>query len=1053
MKKSILNEIKRINNLMVENKLLNEQEQYIKKFFDSIDDILEKSDDIDNFKRTIDELKYKNIDDAQVLKNIDEIKDALKKEATKRTSYEKTLLSRADNVAKQLTDEFIKSIRKSLLNDIITSNQSYKALNDYAINFVNTKFIDPKFIDKSIEYWENTFKMNLFNNLEKQTELTNTQINEVVDILFQKWKKSDDYKKVLDYEQSNFINNEINKLLKSDEYKNSSSLDKTSLINNLRKNIKDKYKENYGETSTFNEIDDVFNKTLEEIKTSYEESYIKSMMLTLRGFPGIDELISMINTFSLGKKDALKKYQKQIDDIIVKIEKQELDPKYYKEITDMIKVISSEGKAFKDSANMFFDEFKEKLKKAFPEDDNKSKEIIEKINSFDELGQFFEKSSKYLTTGDKFKESIEIFRDAFGKKIKDESTSILKFNKGAVKRWFNFLLTGSLRSLDEWSQKISQKRRFMYIGKQVQGFNFKSYVDMYFRIWVTTNLIVPIAYNFVTTLLGYLISIPFSETEFGKKYREQGIIDIFWDSYKNDILDTFDVIIKSYNQTFGDVAPQDKNTLLDWTYDFLNAIIPFNSKIDDIWGFLSNSNYYLKKIDDKKDNIKKEIKDTTKNVKEKPKTEEEIKAENNKKVKDKIQEIANKINGYSTTIANYGKSSYTKFDPSVDEKKNLLSKIKYTGEDGTFDENKFIISVCNTSTPPLDGPVEWGKFIKDHCDDPKSLWLKEPQNESILKKGSIINEILKHFMEQDEEKTLKMKDWDEIFTFQKVDDKNPGKFKDVEIKMDVVMDRIPHWRKKYKKECEDLDNCDDDGEDDSFVRAVIDTHPDVVRILFTKGLAHITSSNDQEDLNEGLHKLLGLIREAKNVEVEVWSVYRHPSSPDKIWSLVKGDYKQKELASMDVKMQQSPPNSVEKQKNSLDELKKKESSSIKLLSTDEKKGMDGLPLPLKKKVREIIKKGWTTETPPSELIKFHKEDVMNSVFGDVIKVYKLKPNEEFFNFLKDSELDNSIKRGFCRSIYYVEKEFDLPEDKMSKVNDILGKCENKFEGKYGQNYL
>lgn len=156
---------------------------------------------------------------------------------------------------------------------------------------------------------------------------------------------------------------------------------------------------------------------------------------------------------------------------------------------------------------------------------------------------------------------------------------------------------------------------------------------------------------------------------------------------------------------------------------------------------------------------------------------------------------------------------------------------------------------------------------------------------------------------------------------------------------------------------------------------------------------------------------------------------------------------------MDVKMQQSPPNSVEKQKNSLDELKKKESNSINLLSKDEKSGLGTLPLPLKKKVDEVIKKGWTTETPTPQLMMFYKQDEMDSVFGNVIKIYKLKPNNDFFNFLKGSNIGDSIKRGFSRSIYYVEREFDLPEDVMSKVGNILDKCENKFSGLYGQNYL
>ena len=127
-------------------------------------------------------------------------------------------------------------------------------------------------------------------------------------------------------------------------------------------------------------------------------------------------------------------------------------------------------------------------------------------------------------------------------------------------------------------------------------------------------------------------------------------------------------------------------------------------------------------------------------------------------------------------------------------------------------------------------------------------------------KTDIIRSFKKILREEEERESFKMKDWDEIFTFQKMDEKNPGKFKDVEIKMRDVMDRIDHWRKRYKKECEENDEkgdkgCDD-GEDDSFVRSVIDTHPDVVRVLFTKGLANLTTSDEKIKMEEGFINIL-----------------------------------------------------------------------------------------------------------------------------------------------------------------------------------------------------
>ena len=50
-------------------------------------------------------------------------------------------------------------------------------------------------------------------------------------------------------------------------------------------------------------------------------------------------------------------------------------------------------------------------------------------------------------------------------------------------------------------------------------------------------------------------------------------------------------------------------------------------------------------------------------------------------------------------------------------------------------------------------------------------------------------------------------------------------------------------------------------------------------------------------------------------------------------------------------------------------------------------------------------------------------------------------------------MSNNIKRGFCRAIFYLEKERDFKQKTKEKIDSILDKCENKFDGKYGQNYL
>ena len=118
------------------------------------------------------------------------------------------------------------------------------------------------------------------------------------------------------------------------------------------------------------------------------------------------------------------------------------------------------------------------------------------------------------------------------------------------------------------------------------------------------------------------------------------------------------------------------------------------------------------------------------------------------------------------------------------------------------------------------------------------------------------------------------KHWKDTFKFQSYDEEN-AKYKDVKINMEDVMDRINHYRKKYD-------------EDDAFVRAVVDTHENVVKIMFTKDLAHLTESIKVV----GLANVLQMIREGRG-EMEIWSVAR---PADGNWFLVKGSFNKRELA-------------------------------------------------------------------------------------------------------------------------------------------------------------
>ena len=272
------------------------------------------------------------------------------------------------------------------------------------------------------------------------------------------------------------------------------------------------------------------------------------------------------------------------------------------------------------------------------------------------------------------------------------------------------------------------------------------------------------------------------------------------------------------------------------------------------------------------------------------------------------------------------------------------------------------------------------------------------------------------------------KHWKDTFTFKAQDEKNPGQYKEVKIKMEDVMDRINHYRKKYD-------------EDDSFVRAVIDTHEDVVKIMFTKDLANIHESATPR----GLALVLRTIKESRG-EMEIFSVAR-PANGN--WFLVKGDYTPNQLANMDLEKKEPQTKETEVNSKSEDDLKKKEESAINVLKRNEKEGIEDLPKKVRDKVREKMGKGWTTEIPPEVLKEYFTTSEINSIFNDKIVIYKLEPTREFFNSLVKYSARIVIKRGFCRTLKSGKNEFELSERQKMTVNHILNKCNTKYESKLG----
>ena len=403
--------------------------------------------------------------------------------------------------------------------------------------------------------------------------------------------------------------------------------------------------------------------------------------------------------------------------------------------------------------------------------------------------------------------------------------------------------------------------------------------------------------------------------------------------------------------------------------------------------------------------------------------------DHNKFYEARKKELEERILNIENILKNYKSNGDCETYPETCE------KINYRLDGGIF-YTKYTDNSGNQKTKPEDFGVglrgSLKKLESDHnkfvSDAKKSLGIKESRKTN----NQIINKIMRNVKSQlfeskrfDEDD---YKHWKDTFTFQSVDEKNPGQYKDVKLNMDDVMDRIPHYRKKYD-------------EDDSFVRAVVDTHENVVRFMFTKDLANIREGYSAV----GFAKILQQIRESRG-EMEIWSVAR-PASGN--WFLVKGDFTPKELMGMDLEKNEPSDKEPKKRENSLETLKKKELTSSNSLKNDEKSGFNELPKIVKKKLRDKFNFGWTTEEPNQNLMSYYDESEVKSVFGDDIKIYKLNANEEFFDYISQYSDSLPIKRGFCRSIQLSKNKIELTKKQKEKVRYVLNLCQNKFKDNLG----
>jgi hypothetical protein len=1090
--KFLLNELSRINELMGDKSILNEQGRArigqaginaLKSIFKLEDDALKIGDNVTDAGRIAREVI--DTGDQFLIKQQGEIFDALKKwEGNQATAKETALLNKAVLAVEKLTDTEISKIRQGAISDYLTKDPNMINVSSNMNNAID-EIIVSKFENNdpiTLEELETIYR-NAGYNLAISNGKSEKFANEIADVWLNKWRRSDKYKKLFKDGE------EITTISKRVDPNNPITTSKKSTDFITKKNETTKI-----ENRPFEDVEFFDERRVSELGY-LNKFYIKQIEPYTRWWLGQlkllwdDLFLKNVNKYIDDFNDSVKR---GFDQYV--LERGKVNNAYFMDIIEKFQKIPRRGNneipgLYNNIYNFLWDDFISNANKYFANDPQRLKNFNKFTNEI---------LSYKSNTGKTYDMEKILGLDPFAKTEIDKGIienleNIKKLTKwdtyknqiqnllveGVIKSW-NLFTSGTFRNPDEYSRymirQIKTNKKLTINGERVFSnvYNKKTAVKYFLARMAWSNILLP---SVIAALEMSYEGWVASKTNVRLYDRDLAVKDP--KSLKDYIMNY--VWAYAINDIFTGIKVDDlisEETKSGWD-DYLSFIPGYRDDLlIGVGKLLSYAKFGGTGDESTEEAAKKtinQIKDGSIDVKEQSK--ELIRKNTNKILQNETwqETYAQHDMDFKTLKYNKGtiKESNNLNDEELQRIKNSLQSLlcsetsiniqelpkpdsKYKGicmGVWTKDLNKVYKIIGNGWTYSFIDDDGKEKPIKEILSKNLADFSQKIQENYKLKINDMKNLIRKIILEQEEEKTLKMKDWNEIFSFQKVDDNESGKYTDVKIKMDSVMDRMPHWRKKYKKQCEDIGNCDDDGEDDSFVRAVIDTHPEVVRVLFTKGMANLTSSDDQEDLNESLHGLLAFLRESKNVEVEVWSVYRHPSSPDKIWSLVKGDYKPKELSSMDKKMQQSPGNSVEKKKDSLSELKKKESEAIRLLSTDEKKGLMELPIKVRNRVKEMIKKGWTTERPSDNLMSYYKEDKVDSVFEDPIKVYKLRPNQTFFNFIKSQKSDDEIKRGFCRSIYYVEKEFDLPKEVSSKIDDILNKCDNKHEGKYGQNYL
>ena len=844
---------------------------------------------------------------------------------------------------------------------------------------------------------------------------------------------------------------------------------KAKLINMMKEEFKKAYQKLLGlEDSELKMLDDILDPiVVNQKKLLYNAvslSVSQEIMQFLRTSPKvIADLSEIINLFYLSFSKTQQKLTDEINDLVLSIESGAVANKNGGVlIADRVKVLirtqktiqieigSSFEKLYNDLMTKIKDSISdEKLKttilskieeietstgKLDPETGKYVTGPTEKINVlkkfFDDLdsAEYGTANKDWVTLKQKLSEFFSFAQNPFGKTLKDNVGNIFKRTEGWGTRWATFFITGTLSTFREYVEEMGKTRRG-FLGN-VRGWGSRSVMDMFIRIWLRANLFVPMVLNLFMGIFGAIWactlntvgdkSFNFAGTTVGgdnsifnlvedttyKKYCQTPMKTFFQETY-NDILDTFTPIQELINIARGEDSKIDTGSKLGnagvWFMEVFDMILPFNSKLDDLV-------YWL--FTDPKERIKKTLDDSNKEDTES--TNKTFKESDPKAYAKKMQELGTRKLSIVGAVSQENISKAQEISSIM-----TIDSLNRTSYDPVF--------LYNGSLYYLKANPRKGVFIysdKDGYEYTPDEFIKNNMNESRYKK--IKNMITENDREKFGEDNFKH--WKDTFIFKSQDEKNPGQYKEVKITMDDVMDRIDHYRKKYD-------------EDDAFVRAVIDTHDDVVKVMYTKDLADIHESATPR----GLALVLRTIKESRG-EMEIFSVAR-PANGN--WFLVKGDYTPNQLANMDLEKKEPVSKEKEVVTKAEDDLKKKEESAISILKRNEKEGIEELPKKVRDKIKEKMGKGWTTETPPEELKEFFTTSEINSIFNDKIVIYKLEPTREFFDSLIKNSARIVIKRGFCRALESGNKGSDLSERQKMTVNHILNKCNTKYENKLG----